>query len=80
MVLGRRSSRRRSRYDTVHPLPLPLFGIPDDATDRTRYAVEIPRRGSLPLTHSMDGPILSLDRFPADQRAPVGRDALASPE
>jgi cytochrome d ubiquinol oxidase subunit I len=59
------------RYDTVRPLPLTLFGIPDDARGRMRYAVEIPRLGSLLLTHSMNGTIRGLDSFPADQRAPV---------
>ncbi len=60
------------RYDTVRPLPLTLFGIPDDANGTMRYAVEIPLLGSLLLTHSMDGTIQGLDSFPADQRPPVG--------
>jgi cytochrome d ubiquinol oxidase subunit I len=60
------------RYDTVRPLPLTLFGIPDDATGTMRYAVDIPALGSLLLTHSMDGTIQGLNSFPADQRPPVG--------
>ena len=60
------------RYDTVRPLPLTLFGIPDDATGTMRYAVEVPALGSLLLTHSADGTIQGLDSFPADQRPPVG--------
>jgi len=60
------------RYDTVHPEPLTLFGIPDDKTGTMRYAVEIPVLGSLLLTHSWDGAIKGLDSFPADQRPPVG--------
>ena len=60
------------RYDTVRPLPLTLFGIPDDATGTMRYAVEIPVLGSLLLTHSTDGTIQGLDSFPPDQRPPVG--------
>ena len=59
------------RYDTVRPLPLTLFGIPDDATGRMRYAVEVPALGSLLLTHSMDGTIPGLTSFPPDQRPPV---------
>lgn len=59
------------RYDTVHPLPLTLFGIPDDATGTMRYAVEIPVLGSLLLTHSWNGTIQGLDSFPTDQRPPV---------
>ena len=60
------------RYDTVRPLPLTLFGIPDDASGTMRYAVEIPVLGSLMLTHSWNGTIQGLDSFPADQRPPVG--------
>ena len=30
------------RYDTVKPMPLTLFGIPDDAAATMRYAIEIP--------------------------------------
>jgi cytochrome d ubiquinol oxidase subunit I len=60
------------RYDTVHPLPLTLFGIPDDAAGKMRDAIEIPYLGSLLLTHSTNGTIQGLDSFPPDQRAPVG--------
>jgi len=60
------------RYDTVSPLPLTLFGIPDDVAGTMRYAVQIPALGSLLLTHSKDGTIRGLDSFPADQRPPVG--------
>ena len=60
------------RYDTVRPLPLTLFGIPDDANGVMRQAVEIPGLGSLLLTHSTDGTIQGLDSFTADQRPPVG--------
>jgi len=60
------------RYDTVKPLPLTLFGIPDDTTGQMRYAVEIPALGSLLLTHSTTGTIRGLDSFPPDQRPPVG--------
>jgi cytochrome d ubiquinol oxidase subunit I len=56
----------------VHPLPLTLFGIPDDAAGKMRDAIEIPRLGSLLLTHSTNGTIQGLDSFPPDQRAPVG--------
>jgi cytochrome d ubiquinol oxidase subunit I len=59
------------RYDTVTPLPLTLFGIPDDAEGKMNYSVEIPRLGSLLLTHSEDGTIRGLNSFPDDQRPPV---------
>jgi cytochrome bd ubiquinol oxidase subunit I len=48
--------------------PLNLFGIPDMANERTRYAMEVPRLGSLILTHSWDGKIAGLKSFaPADR-------------
>jgi cytochrome d ubiquinol oxidase subunit I len=60
------------RYQTVHPVPLTLFGIPDDATGTMRHAIEIPVLGSLLLTHSWDGAIRGLDSFPPGERPPVG--------
>jgi cytochrome d ubiquinol oxidase subunit I len=60
------------RYDSPSPLPLTLFGIPDDVSGKMRYAVEIPVLGSMLLTHSRTGTIRGLDSFPADQRPPVG--------
>jgi cytochrome d ubiquinol oxidase subunit I len=49
-------------------LPLLLFGIPDMAAERTRYAVGIPHLGSVILTHSWTGQIRGLKEFPADER------------
>ena len=36
-------------------VPLTLFGLPDMDREETRYALNIPRLGSLILTHSWDG-------------------------
>jgi cytochrome d ubiquinol oxidase subunit I len=58
-------------YDTVHPAPLTLFGIPDDHAAAMRYTIEIPKLGSLILTHSWDGAVKGLKEWPADQRPPV---------
>lgn len=60
------------RYDTAQPVPLTLFGIPDDAAATMRDAIEIPYLGSLILTHSWNGAIKGLKEWPADQRPPVG--------
>jgi cytochrome d ubiquinol oxidase subunit I len=60
------------RYDTVSPLPLTLFGVPDDKAGVMRHAIDIPVLGSLLLTHSRTGTIKGLARYPQDQRAPVG--------
>ena len=56
------------RFDTMRGAPLTLFGMPNMATERTDYAVEIPHLGSLILTHSWDGEVRGLKDFPADQR------------
>jgi cytochrome d ubiquinol oxidase subunit I len=59
------------RYDTVHPTPLTLFGIPDDAAATMRYAVEVPVLGSIILTHSTTEGIQGLKHWPPDERPPV---------
>ncbi|MDA3857935.1 MAG: cytochrome ubiquinol oxidase subunit I [Roseovarius sp.] len=51
--------------------PLVLFGLPDDTTGETRYAVEIPLLGSLILTHDLTTPLLGLNAFPEDARPPA---------
>ncbi|MBL7250037.1 cytochrome ubiquinol oxidase subunit I [Alloalcanivorax marinus] len=48
--------------------PLLLFGWPDMAAETTRFAVGVPRLGSLILTHSWDGTIPGLKDFPAEDR------------
>jgi len=59
------------RYDTVQPVPLTLFGIPDDRAATMRYAVEVPDLGSLILTHSWTGAVKGLKEWPPDERPPV---------
>ncbi len=48
--------------------PLLLFGIPDMAAGETRYKLEVPRLGSLILTHTWDGKVPSLNEFAAGDR------------
>lgn len=48
--------------------PLIVFGIPDMEREETRYAIEIPRLGSLILTHTLDGQIPGLKSFPKEDR------------
>lgn len=60
------------RYDTAAPMPLTLFGIPDDANATMHDEIAIPYLGSLVLTHSLDGRVRGLKEWPADQRPPVG--------
>jgi len=48
--------------------PLILLGWPDMAAETTRYAVEIPRLGSLILTHEWNGEVRGLKSWPAADR------------
>jgi cytochrome d ubiquinol oxidase subunit I len=48
--------------------PLIVFGWPDMQREETRFAVEIPRLGSLILTHTWDGKIPALKEFAPQDR------------
>src|ERR1700720_2917245 len=58
---------------TIHPngAPLILFGWPDQAAGEVKYAVEIPKLGSLVLKHSFDAPLKGLDTVPRENWPPV---------
>lgn len=49
-------------------VPLILFGIPDMKAETTRYAIEVPRLGSLILTHEWNGSIPGLKEFRPEDR------------
>jgi cytochrome d ubiquinol oxidase subunit I len=49
-------------------IPLILFGLPDMATETTRYALEVPYLGSLILTHQLYGQIPGLKSFAPEDR------------
>jgi cytochrome d ubiquinol oxidase subunit I len=49
-------------------VPLILFGVPDMAAEKTRYAVEVPYLGSLILTHDWRGRIPGLKQFAPEDR------------
>ena len=53
--------------------PLILFGLPDMAAGETRYALSIPKLGSLILTHDLDGTVKGLKSFPREDwpRVPI---------
>lgn len=50
-------------WHTERGAPLVLFGLPDEATRTTRFAVEVPRMASLILTHDANGEIRGLNEF-----------------
>jgi cytochrome d ubiquinol oxidase subunit I len=49
-------------------IPLLLFGVPDMAAEKTRYAVGVPHLGSLILTHTWAGQIPGLKEFAREDR------------
>jgi cytochrome d ubiquinol oxidase subunit I len=55
-------------FETRDGAPLILFGMPDDEAGEMRYALEIPKLGSMILTHDWDGRVRGLSSFPRDER------------
>jgi len=53
--------------------PLILFGIPDMQAGETRYAFQVPKLGSLILTHSLNGTLRGLRSWPREEwpRVPI---------
>src|SRR6202043_1411611 len=51
--------------------PLYLFGLPDQAAGEVKYAIEVPKLGSLILKHSLDAPMAGLDTVPRETGPPV---------
>jgi cytochrome d ubiquinol oxidase subunit I len=46
--------------------PLILFGLPDMQAGETRYAIEVPKLGSLVLTHEWNGTLRGLKSWPRE--------------
>ncbi len=51
-------------YETRKGAPLILFGWPDNEAAETRYAIEIPKLGSMILKHDWDGEVKGLKAWP----------------
>ncbi|MEZ5830961.1 MAG: cytochrome ubiquinol oxidase subunit I [Dongiaceae bacterium] len=60
-----------ARWDTARDVPLTLFAIPDEAAETNRFAIDVPKLGSLILTHSFDGEVRGLKEWPREDRPPV---------
>jgi cytochrome bd ubiquinol oxidase subunit I len=60
-------------FYTQRGAPLILFGMPDMDEETTKYAVSIPKLGSLILAHRLDGEIKGLKEWPPEDRpnAPI---------
>lgn len=59
-------------FNTQRGAPLILFGIPDSEKEEVHYSLEIPKLGSMILTHSLDGEIQGLKEWTPEERPPVG--------
>jgi cytochrome d ubiquinol oxidase subunit I len=55
-------------FETQSGAPFYLFGLPDMAAEEMRYAVEVPKLGSLLLTHEFNGKVQGLKDWPASDR------------
>jgi cytochrome d ubiquinol oxidase subunit I len=55
-------------WETSKDVPLILFGMPNMQEERTNWAIQVPRLGSLILTHTWGGEIKGLKDFPPDDR------------
>jgi cytochrome bd ubiquinol oxidase subunit I len=51
--------------------PAVLFAIPDEAAERNRMELAIPKLGSYYLTHDWEGPVKGLKDFPKADRPPA---------
>ena len=54
-------------FETQTGAPLILFGIPDMEAAETKYAIGIPKLGSLILQHDPNGTVTGLDAFSRDE-------------
>jgi cytochrome d ubiquinol oxidase subunit I len=55
-------------FETRKGAPLILFGLPDMAAEETKYALEIPKLGSMILTHEWEGEVKGLKAWPVEDR------------
>jgi len=57
-----------ARWHTGRGVPLTLFALPDQKAATNLYAVDVPRLGSLILTHSWNGEVKGLDEVSPKDR------------
>jgi cytochrome d ubiquinol oxidase subunit I len=61
-----------AHWESQTGAPLVLFAVPDEAEQRNRFEVAVPKLGSLILEHDLDAHVTGLDAFPVTERPPVG--------
>jgi cytochrome d ubiquinol oxidase subunit I len=60
-----------AHWDGSRPADFHLFAWPDQQAETNRFAISIPRGGSLVLTHDPNGLVPGLKDVPPEQRPPV---------
>jgi cytochrome d ubiquinol oxidase subunit I len=55
-------------FETEAGAPFYIVGLPDMAAEETRYALAIPKLGSLLLTHDLNGTVRGLKEWPITER------------
>jgi cytochrome d ubiquinol oxidase subunit I len=58
-------------WETSKGVPATIFAIPNASQERNDFVLEVPKIGSLYLTHSLEGEVRGLKDFPRDERPPV---------
>jgi cytochrome bd ubiquinol oxidase subunit I len=58
-------------WETERGAALTLFGLPDEESESTKYAIKIPKLASVILTHDENGEIRGLKSFDKSERPPV---------
>jgi cytochrome d ubiquinol oxidase subunit I len=58
-------------WETHKGAPLVLWAVPDEKSESNSQVIEVPRLGSLILTHEWDGEVRGLKSFPRAERPPV---------
>lgn len=65
------------QFRTERRAPLRIFGLPDERTGTTRYAIEIPALLSFLAHADFDAEVTGLEEFPRDQWPPVAVTHIA---
>lgn len=60
-----------AHWDGSKPADFEIFAWPDEKAETNRFAISIPKGGSLILTHKMNGLFPGLKSVPANERPPV---------
>jgi cytochrome bd ubiquinol oxidase subunit I len=60
-----------ARWKTEQPATEVLIAIPDEANERNRFAIEVPRLGSFIASGTWDSREVGLESFPPEDRPPV---------